>query len=148
MRLWQWYTYMMNTRSEEKNTVFYSYLVSFVNTTACSLITTTPTPTLTLTTTAMQMLPLMAATSFEHRGPQCLLTLIGRSTSPHLHLFPVHVCSCPPCTINRMWILEYVRVSVIYRVHQTEYVIHILVATSQEYRHTPHAAYLQGGSSE
>jgi len=31
--------------------------------------------------TAMLMLPLTAATSFEHRGPQCLLTLT-RSTSP------------------------------------------------------------------
>jgi len=42
----------------------------------------TMTPPLTLTSTAaMQMLPLTAATSFEHRGPQCLLTLI-RSTCP------------------------------------------------------------------
>ena len=47
--------------------------------------TMTLTPTLTLTTTAMQMLPLMAATSFEHRGPQCLVTL-GRSTSPPLDI--------------------------------------------------------------
>ena len=38
------------------------------------------TPLLTLTT-AMQMLPLTAAASLEHRGPQCLLTLT-RSTSP------------------------------------------------------------------
>jgi len=60
-------------------------------TTACSLKTT---PTLTLTTTAMQMLPLIAATSFEHRGPQCLL-ILGRSTSPPLDQFPVRVCSCP-----------------------------------------------------
>jgi len=52
--------------------------------------------------TAMQMLPLMAATSFEHRGPQCLLTL-GRSTSPPLGQFPVRVCSCPLCIINRLW---------------------------------------------
>ena len=117
-------------RSGEKSTVFYSYLASFVNveyvegrvaihiiaeeldstgqpyppsttTTACSLKTTTPTPTLTLTTTAMQMLPLMAATSFEHRGPQCLLTL-GRSTSPPLDQFPVRVCSYPLCIINRL----------------------------------------------
>ena len=29
--------------------------------------------------------------------------------------------------------LEYVRIPVIFRVHQTEYVIHILVAASQEY---------------
>jgi len=34
----------------------------------------TMTPPLTLTT-AMQMLPLLAATSVEHRRPQCLLTL-------------------------------------------------------------------------
>ena len=68
-------------------------------TTACSLKTTTP--TLTLTTTAMQMLLLMAATSFEHREPQCLLTL-GRSTSPPLDQFPVRVCSCPLCIINRL----------------------------------------------
>ena len=40
----------------------------------------TPTP-LTLTT-AIQMLLLMAATSFEHRGPSCLLTL-ARSTTKH-----------------------------------------------------------------
>jgi len=32
----------------------------------------TMTPPLTFTTT-MQMLPLLAATSFEHREPQCLL---------------------------------------------------------------------------
>jgi len=32
--------------------------------------------------------------------------------------------------------LEYVRVSVIYRVHQAEYGIHILVAASQEYVNT------------
>jgi len=64
------------------------------------LKTTTPTPTLTLTTTAMQMLPLMAATSFKHKGAQCLLTL-GRSTSPPLDQFPVPVCSCPLCIINR-----------------------------------------------
>jgi len=70
-------------------------------TTACSLKTTTPTPTLTLTTTAMQMLPLMAATSFEHRGLQCLLTL-GRSTSPPLDQFPLRVCSCPLCIMNRL----------------------------------------------
>jgi len=38
----------------------------------------------------------MAATSFEHRGPQCLLTL-GRSTSPPLDQFPVRVCSYPLC---------------------------------------------------
>ena len=50
---------------------------------------------------AMQMLPLMAATSFEHRGAQCLLTL-GRSTSPPLDQFPVCVCSCPLCIINRL----------------------------------------------
>ena len=43
----------------------------------------------------------MAATSFEHRGPQCLLTL-GRSTSPSLDQFPVRVCSCPLCIINRL----------------------------------------------
>jgi len=70
-------------------------------TSACSLKTPTPTPTLTLTTTAMQMLPLMAVTSFEHRGPQCLLTL-GRSTSPPLDQFPVRVCSCPLRIINRL----------------------------------------------
>jgi len=55
-------------------------------------------PTLT---TAMQMLPLTAATSFEHRGPQCLLTLT-RSTTPPLDQFPVRVCSCPLCIINRL----------------------------------------------
>ena len=32
--------------------------------------------------------------------------------------------------------LAYVRVPVIYRVHQAEYVIHILVAASQEYANT------------
>jgi len=42
----------------------------------------------------LQMLPLTAATSFEHRGPQCLLTLT-RSTSPPLDQFLVRVCSCP-----------------------------------------------------
>jgi len=61
----------------------------------------TPTPTPTLTTTAMQMLPLMAATSFEHRGPQCL-PVLTRSTSPPLDQFPVRVCSCPLCIINRL----------------------------------------------
>ena len=61
-------------------------------TTACSLRTMTPTLTLT---TAMQMLPRMAATSFEHRGPQCLLTL-GRSSSPPLDQFSLCVCSCSP----------------------------------------------------
>jgi len=49
------------------------------------------------------MLPLMAATSFEHRGPQCLLTL-GRSTSPPLDQLHVLMCSCPLCIINRLWI--------------------------------------------
>ena len=73
-------------------------------TTACSLKTTTP--TLTPTTTAMQMLPLTAATSFEHRGPQCLLTL-GRWTSPPLDQFPVRVCSCPLCIVNRLCIYLY-----------------------------------------
>ena len=67
---------------------------------ACSLKTTTP--TLTLTTTAMQTLPLIVATSFEHRGPQCLLLTLGRSTSPPLDQFPVRVCSCPLCIINRL----------------------------------------------
>jgi len=56
-------------------------------TTACSLRTMTPTLTLT---TVMQMLPLTAATSFEHRGPQCLLTLT-RSTTPPPRLVP---CAC------------------------------------------------------
>jgi len=32
--------------------------------------------------------------------------------------------------------LQYVRIPVIYRVHQAEYVIHILVAVSQEYVNT------------
>jgi len=53
-------------------------------------------------TTAMQMLPLTAAASFEHRGPQCLLTLT-RSTSPPLDQFPVRVCSCLLCIINRLY---------------------------------------------
>ena len=61
--------------------------------------TMTPTP-LTLTT-AIQMLLLTAATSFEHRGPQCLLTLT-RPTSPPLDQFPLRVCSCPICIINRL----------------------------------------------
>jgi len=52
------------------------------------------------------MLPLMAATSFEHRGPRCLLTL-GRSTSPPLDQFPVRVCSCPLCIMNRLGRLTY-----------------------------------------
>ena len=59
------------------------------------------TPTLTLTT-AMQLLPLTAATSFEHRGPQCLLTLDRSTTPPPLDQFPVRVCSCPLCIINRL----------------------------------------------
>ena len=54
-------------------------------------------------TSAMQMLLRMAATSFEHRGPQCLLTLT-RSTSPSLDQFPVRVCSCPLCIINRLYV--------------------------------------------
>ena len=37
----------------------------------------------------------------EHRRPQCLLTL-GRSTSPPLDQFPVRVCSCPLCIMNRL----------------------------------------------
>jgi len=49
----------------------------------------------------MQMLLLTAATSFEHRGAQCLLTLT-RSISPPLDQFPVRVCSCPLCIINRL----------------------------------------------
>jgi len=57
--------------------------------------------TLLTLTTAMQMLPLAAATSFEHRGPQCLQTLT-RSTSPPLDQFPLRVCSCPLCIINRL----------------------------------------------
>jgi len=60
------------------------------------------TPTLTLTT-AMQMLPLMAATSFEHRGPQCLLTLTRSTTPSPLDQFPVRVCSCLLCMINRLY---------------------------------------------
>ena len=40
-------------------------------------------------------------TSFEHRGPSCLLTLTC-STSPPLDQFPLRVCSCPLCTINRL----------------------------------------------
>jgi len=72
------------------------------------------------------MLPLTAAMSFEHRGSQCLLTLT-RSTSPPpppppppsppvppptlppptpppppLDQFPVRVCSCPLCIVNRL----------------------------------------------
>ena len=34
-------------------------------------------------------------------GQQCLLTL-GRSTSPPLDQFPLRVCSCPLCIINRL----------------------------------------------
>jgi len=51
-------------------------------------------------TTAIQILLLTAATSFEYSGPQCLLTLT-RSTSPPLDQFPLRVCSCPLCTMNR-----------------------------------------------
>jgi len=76
------------------------YVYRMWTTTPCSLKRTTP--TLTLTTTAMQMLPRVAATRFEHRGPQCLLTL-GRSTSPRLDQFPVRVCSCPLGILNRLW---------------------------------------------
>ena len=47
------------------------------------------------------MLLLMAATSFEHRGASCLLTLT-RSTSPPLDQFPLRVCSRPLCIINRL----------------------------------------------
>jgi len=50
-----------------------------------ALRTMTPTP-LTLTT-VIQMLLLTAATSFEHSGPQCLLTLT-RSTSPTTRSVP------------------------------------------------------------
>ena len=39
---------------------------------------------------AMQMLPLTAATSFEHRGPQCFLALT-RSTTPPPKSVP---CAC------------------------------------------------------
>jgi len=49
----------------------------------------------------MQMLPPTAATSFEHRGPQCLPTLT-RSTSPPLDQFHVRVCSCPLCCMKRL----------------------------------------------
>jgi len=49
-----------------------------------------------------RLLPLTAATSFEHRGPQCLLTLT-RSTSPPLDQFPLRACMCPLCIINRLW---------------------------------------------
>ena len=49
----------------------------------------TMTPTLTITT-AMVILPLTAATSFAHRGSQCLLTRT-RSTSPPPRSVP---CAC------------------------------------------------------
>ena len=48
-----------------------------------------------------RLLPLTAATSFEHRGPQCLL-ILTRSTSPPLDQFPLRVCMCPLCIINRL----------------------------------------------
>jgi len=37
----------------------------------------------------------------NHQFIQCLLTL-GRSTSPPLDQFPVRVCSCPLCIMNRL----------------------------------------------
>jgi len=40
---------------------------------------------------------------FEHRGAQCLL-ILTRSTSPPLDQFPLRVCVCPLCIINRLWI--------------------------------------------
>ena len=50
----------------------------------------------------MNMLPLMAATSFEHRGPQCLLTLTRSTSPPPLDQFSVRVCSCPLRYLNRL----------------------------------------------
>ena len=50
---------------------------------------------------ASGLLPLTAAASFEHRGPQCLL-IRARSTSPPLDQFPLRVCSCPLCIINHL----------------------------------------------
>ena len=89
-------------------------------TTVCSLRTMTPTP-LTLTT-AIQMLLLMAATSFEHRGSSCLLTLT-RSISPPVDQFPQRVCSCPLCIINRLCFF----VSV---VHGQEYKLYTMLNNS------------------
>jgi len=85
----------MAKRFDELGAILFSKQVCYID--SCSV-------TLTLTT-AMQMLPLTAATSFEHRGAPCLLTLT-RSTSPPppppappppppLDQFPVRVCSCP-----------------------------------------------------
>jgi len=48
------------------------------------------------------MLPLTAAMSYEHRGAQCLL-ILTRSTSPPRDQFPLRVCSCALCIINRLW---------------------------------------------
>jgi len=53
----------------------------------------------------MQILPLMAATSFEHRGPQCLL-ILTRSTGPPLDQFPLRVCMCPLCIINCLCVFK------------------------------------------
>jgi len=49
------------------------------------------------------LLPLTAATSFEYRGTQCLL-ILTRSTSHPIDQFPLRVCSCPLCIINRMYV--------------------------------------------
>jgi len=47
------------------------------------------------------MLPLTAATTFEQRGPPCLL-IFTRSTRPPLDQFPLRVCSCALCMIHRL----------------------------------------------
>ena len=61
----------------------------------------TMTPPLTHTsTTAMQMLPLLAATSITHRGPSCPLTL-ARSFKPPLGAVASACVRVSPLHINR-----------------------------------------------
>jgi len=52
-------------------------------------------------------------TCFEHRGPQCLL-ILTRSTGPSLDQFPVRVCACPLCIINRLCTLPYIELLVVF----------------------------------
>ena len=98
----------MNTRSEEQNTGFYSYLACFVKQSTGHTHTghtdredTPDTGTHTRTTRPPN----------EHL-PQAL----NNAQREHIHL-------------------EYVRIHVIYRVNQADYVIHVLVVAPQEYVH-------------
>jgi len=56
----------------------------------------------------MQMLPLLAAMSVEHRGPKCLLTL-ARSLKPPLGSVPSACVLVSPLYMNRLCHAMYIK---------------------------------------